>query len=284
MQGTREIKRRIKSVKSTQQITKAMEMVAAAKLRKAQIRVEGARPYTAHVKAIIARLLQFAPQMEHSFLKEREEVKTRGYLVVTSDRGLAGGYNSNLLRKTKEVITGTEGNGIIAIGRKGRDFFRNRHFDIQAEYLGIEDAPSWEEVRSISGQASRLFLDGVYDELYLVYNEFINAMQHKPIIEKLLPLEPLVKVEEREHKEPYQFEPGPKETLDKLLPRYIDSLIFGALLEAKASEHGARMTAMGSATKNADEMIDKLTLHYNRARQSSITQEILEIVNGAQAL
>lgn len=286
MQSTREIRRRIKSVKSTQQITKAMEMVAAAKLRKAQARVESSRPYTQQSKVVIARLLKLAPGLEHQFLKERDEVKTRGYLVITSDRGLCGGYNTNLLKKAYNDIREKSDSdiGVVALGRRGRDYFRRREYNILGEFIGLEDNPSWDEIRNVGSQVTQNFLDGVYDEVYLVYNHFLNAMQHVPTIEKLLPLEPLAEFEPPPEEEPYQFEPGPEEVLQKLLPRYLDSLIYGAMLEAKAAEHGARMTAMGSATKNADDMIGKLTLTYNRARQSSITQEILEIVNGAEAL
>ena len=283
--STKEIKRRIRSVRNTEQITRAMEMVAGAKLRKAQERLEGARPFGEHMRQVINRVLSYSLQLDHPFLEERE-VRTTGYLVVTSDRGLCGGYNSNLLRKLISELEEEKENQFFVVGRRGRDYLRRRGYHIVSEYLNVEDVPGWEQVESLGEMAVQMFLDGVVDELYVCYNHFINALQQKPVFLRLLPMAPpdpeeLPPVNETLY---FQYEPGAEAVLNSLLPRYINSSIYSALLEAKTSEHGARRTAMNAATKNAEEMIDRLTYTYNQARQASITQELLEIVNSAEAL
>lgn len=286
MQGTREIKRRIKSVQNTKQITKAMKMVSAAKLRRAQERAEASRPYSEKIKEVIGSIAAKVENVEHPLLKVRD-IKKTGYFIITSDRGLAGGYNSNLLRnlvKTiKERHQTTDEYVIFVVGRKGRDFFKKRGYPLIGEIIGLSDSPTFIDIKNLASTAVGMYAEGVFDELYLVYNEFLSAIQQIPVEKKLLPLADL----EGKGTDNYtfiDFEPSAEDVLNVLLPRYAETLIFTAVLNAKASEHGARMTAMGNATDNAEEMISALTLTFNRARQASITQEISEIVGGASAL
>jgi F-type H+-transporting ATPase subunit gamma len=281
--GMRDIKRKIKSVQSTKQITKAMEMVAASKLRKSQLAAEAARPYAAKIKEVIAAIASGTKGIQHPMLQSRE-IKKTGYLVITSDRGLAGGYNSNLLRKLRGTLNenhaSAEEYAIFVIGRKGRDFFKQRNMPVVKEVTGIGDSPSFTDIKVIAKTAVEGFEQGAYDELYLVYNEFISPIQQKPVEKRLLPLD---EVNNDQAGADYEYEPSAEGVLKVLLPRYAETLIYSALLEAKASEFGARMSAMSNATKNASEMISRLTLQYNRARQAAITQEISEIVAGANA-
>ena len=285
MKSLREIRRRIRSVKSTQQITKAMEMVAAAKLRKAQDAAENARPYAEQMKEIISRLVGAMPNMQHPLVEQRE-VKNSGFLVVAADRGLCGGYNTGLLRFAAGNIKDKDKTQIIAVGKKARDYFRRREYNLYSAHLDIEDYPEWKRVQQIGQEGVESFSSGECDELYLVYTEFVNAMRQIPRIVKLLPMEPVKEEQDAQKgaKALYHFEPDEEAIIDKFLPKYIESLVYHAMLEAKASEHGARMTAMGSATENAQEMIDSLTIVLNRARQAVITQEILEISNTAMAM
>ena len=285
MRSTKEIKRRIRSVQNTEQITRAMEMVAGAKLRQAQVSLEASRPYGEHMKQAIDRILAYSLQIDHPFLQERE-VKNRGYLVITSDRGLCGGYNTNLLRRVLHEIDQETENQFFVVGKRGRDYLRRRGYHIVSEYLNVEDIPSWEMVQNLGDMTVQLFLDGVVDEVYVCYNYFINALQQRPTMVRLLPLVPpnpeeLPPAEETLY---FRYEPEAEEVLEMLLPRYIYSAVYSALLEAKTSEHGARRTAMNAATKNAEEVIEELTYSYNQARQAAITQELLDIVNSVEAL
>lgn len=283
--GMREIKRQIKSVQSTKQITKAMEMVAASKLRRAQESAQAARPYADKIKEVIASIAVGSDEVEHPMLDKRE-IKKTGYLVITSDRGLAGGYNTNVLRKAMQIInenhSSAEEYALFVIGRKGSDFFRKREMPVIEQVTGIADAPLFSEIREVASAAVRNFENESYDELYLVYNEFVSALSQTPVVKQLLPLTDDTLVSDTKVTE-YEFEPSEIEVLNVLLPKYAETLIYSAVLEGKASEFGARMTAMGSATNNATEMISDLTLIYNRARQAAITQEISEIVAGANA-
>ncbi len=279
MAGVRDIRRRIRSVRNMQQITKAMKMVAAAKLRKAQEKVIAARPYARQLQAVLARLAQAQVDVSHPLLEKRP-VQKLGYILVTSDRGLCGGFNASLIRMTDSIIQEeSRSSGLVAVGRKGRDFFR-RKANLITEFIGLGDDPSYGQAKNIAEAVIRLYQDGELDEVHLIYAEFINAIQQKPTMLKLLPIEqPEGKLGRQ-----YIFEPSPADIIARLLPKYVEILIFRALLESKASEQGARMTAMGSATDNAKEMIDRLTLAMNRARQAAITKEISEIVGGAAAL
>jgi len=280
--GLREIKRRLKSVKNMKQITKAMEMVSAANLRRAQGRAEAARPYAEKMREVIASIASGTQGIQHPMLQSRP-IKKTGYLVITSDRGLAGGYNSNLLREALAAIRqrheSPDEYAVMVIGRKGRDFFRRRGIALIDEVTGLPDSPRFADIKSIAANAVQKYANGEYDELYIWYNHFVNPLVQRPVESRLLPL-----VDVGQHSGvSYEFEPTPEAVLQVLLPKYAETLIFAAVLDAKASEFGARMNAMGNATRNATEIIGTLTLEYNRARQAAITQEITEIVAGANA-
>lgn len=282
--GIRDIKRQIKSVKDTRQITKAMEMVAASKLRRAQQAAESARPYSEKMKEVVSSIASGTKGVKHPMLEKREIRKT-GYLIVTSDKGLVGGYNANLLRKLTDTIQSRHKSKdeyvLFVIGRKGRDFCRRRDLPIVEEVTGLSDAPKFSDIKAVAASAVKNFAEGAYDELYLLYNQFNSAISQTPIEIRLLPL---ADIAEEGTKANYEYEPSPEGVLETLLPQYAETLIYSAVLEGKASEFGAKMTAMGNATKNATEMINKYTLIFNRARQAAITQEISEIVAGANAL
>jgi len=283
MPGVRDIKRRIRSVKSTQQITKAMKMVAAAKLRKTQEAVVASRPYAKKMEEVLGRIVASAEEKIHPFMVAGP-VSTAGIVLFTADRGLAGGYNANLIRKAVVEAARMEDveTRFITVGRKGRDYLRRRQKTIDGQFIGIKDTPTITEAKEIANMATGLYLNGTYDEVYLIYQEFISAVQQRPVIKKLLPI-PFEEGEGGQETD-YLYEPQPGQVLEMLLPKYVNNEVFQALMEAKASEHGARMTAMSSATDNAGEMIDKLVLSFNRARQAAITREIAEIVGGANAL
>ena len=286
--GVREFKRRIRSVKNTQQITKAMKMVSAAKLRKAQERAEASRPYTETLQGTLARLAALSTDVEHPLLVKREEVRKVGYIVVTADRGLCGGYNTNIIRAANDAIASDDRKietGIIAVGRKARDFYRKRS-GLDAEYTNLGDVVSYADAREIAEYIINAYENEELDEVYLVYSRFVNVLRQIPTVTKLLPIE---NIEEEQTDKPekyveYIYEPSAALILLTLLPRYVGSQVYHAMLESKASEQGARMTAMGNATQNAGEIIDALTLQMNKVRQSAITDEILDIVGGAEAL
>ncbi len=285
MKALREIRRRVRSVKNTQQITRAMEMVAAAKLRKAQERAESARPYAEQMKGIVSRLVSHMPNLQHELVEQRE-VKNSGYLVIAADRGLCGGYNSGLVRFATSYMEDPAKTKVTAVGKKVRDFYRRRNYELFSTHLDIEDYPEWRRIKNIGQEVVQGFREEEFDELFLVYTEFISPARQEPRIVKLLPMEPVSEEAEKEEEKKgakalYSFEPDEATIIQSLLPKYIENLIYHALLEAKASEHAARMSAMRNATDNADEMIDSLTMQLNRARQASITQEILEVSNAA---
>lgn len=281
--GMRDIKRQIKSIQNMKQITKAMEMVAAAKLRKAQEKAEAARPYAEKLKEVISSIAAGTNGVKHPMLQVRD-VKKTGYLVITSDRGLAGGSNANVLRSVMNTIRenhkSSDEYSLFVIGRKGRDYFRRRNFSMVEQVTDLPDSPTYSDIKSIASKAVQFFEEEQYDVLYIFYNEFVNALTQVPVQKRLLPLE---EVKAEGSVSSYEYEPSAEEVLTVLLPKYAETLVFSAVLDAKASEFGAKMTAMGSATKNATKMINDLTLTYNRARQAAITQEISEIVAGANA-
>lgn len=281
--GMREIKRQIKSTENTKQITKAMELVAASRLKRAQQAAEAARPYADKLKEVVGSIAAGSKGVKHPMLISRSIRKT-GYLVITSDRGLAGGYNANVLRRVmneiKERHSSPSEYAIFVVGRKGRDFFRRRGIEIVEEVTGLSDSPTFADIKSVAAAAVKNFEDGTYDELYLVYNQFKNAITQIPTVKRLLPMEDVSGTVSVAN---YEYEPSPEGVLEVLLPKYAETLIYSAVLEGKASEFGARMTAMNNATKNATKMISTYKLAYNRARQASITQEISEIVAGANA-
>jgi F-type H+-transporting ATPase subunit gamma len=282
-QNTRDIKRRIGSVKNTAQITKAMEMVAAAKLRRVQEAVQLSKPYLAKMTEMLSNISLSARWIKHPLLAERP-VKRTGYLVITADRGLAGAYNAQVIRtalqefRHKDKSTYT----VYAVGRKGRDFFKRQGYPLGGEVIGLPDSPTYQSVRGLAEQVVEAYGNEQFDELYFVYNEFINAVTQRPVVKKVLPLSELAADGGKQVN--YLFEPDPETIFTELLPRYAETLVYQAVLDAKASEHGARMTAMGNATDAAKDMIDSLTLVLNRARQAAITTQIVEIVGGAEAL
>lgn len=284
-QGIREVKRRIKSVKNTRQITKAMKMVSTAKLRRAQDQAQAARPYAQKVQDVVASIASGSTSFKHPMLQTRP-VKKTGYIVITSDRGLAGGYNGNIIRKVLQAANekhkSKDEYAIFAIGRKGRDFFVKRDYPVIEEVVGMPENPNFADIKQIAYTAVKLYADEKIDELYLCYNEFESAISQIPQVKRLLPLQS-IESDSQASTVNYDYEPSAEEVLEVLLPKYAETLIYSAVLDAKASEHGARMTSMGNATDNASDIIDRLTLFYNRARQAAITQEISEIVAGANS-
>ncbi|MEW6425122.1 MAG: ATP synthase F1 subunit gamma [Bacillota bacterium] len=281
MPSLRDLRRRIRSIKSTQQITKAMKAVSAAKMQKAQDQVIAARPYARRMREVLGRLAAFAQGVKLPLLEAREPEKA-AFIVVTADRGLCGGFNANLIRRATREIKKFDNVSLVSVGRKGRDFFRRRGYHIAAQYIRLGETVRFPQAQEIARFVIEKYTAGEFDAVYLVYSEFVNVLVQRPAMVRLLPVEP-----PREGDKgyiDYIFEPSAEEVLKELLPLYVENTVFYALLESKASEHSARMTAMDNASKNAGEMIDKLTLAMNRARQTAITKEILEVVSGAAAL
>jgi len=290
MASLRDIRKRIKSVKSTRQITKAMKMVSAAKLRKAQDAIMAARPYAQTLEALINELVSRVEpgSVSHPLLVERP-VKKAEVLLVTSDRGLAGGFNANVskaaFRYLKDDGAKLEKTFITTVGKKGGDFLRARGFSVRKDWAGVTGKITYGVATEIAAEASKRFLDSEVDAVYLGYNEFVSAISQKVTFVRLLPFETSKKKATTGAATiDYKYEPSPQAVLDALVPQALNTRIFRALLESAASEHGARMTAMENATKNAGDMISRLTLFYNRTRQAAITKELMEIVSGAEAL
>jgi F-type H+-transporting ATPase subunit gamma len=281
----RDIQSKINSTKKTKQITKAMQMVSASKLTRAEQNAKAFVPYSEKMQEVVVQIAA-SGDATHPMLQTRA-VKKTGYLVITADRGLAGGYNNNVIREVYRTIqhqhTDADEYTVIAAGRFGRDFFKKNNLPIAKEIIGLPDQPDFSDIKQIASEAVEMFLEEEIDELVLFYNHFNSAISQEVTSQKLLPLTDLSSEKGRSVQSMYEFEPDAEEILKVLLPQYAESLIYGALLDAKASEHAARMTAMRSATDNANERIDDLTLTYNRARQAAITQEISEIVSGAAA-
>lgn len=286
MSSLQHTRRRIGSIKNTQQITKAMKMVAAAKLKRAQERILEARPYAQKMLSVLENLSMRIERGRHPLLAKRGDKKIE-VMIVTSDRGLCGAFNANIIRRSMEFLKQKkeEGCGITLnmVGRKGRDFFRRRDFEMRKTWADIFDRLSYENASEMGRDIVESYEKGLFDELYVVYNEFKSAIQQRVITEKLLPIEPTKPVE-IEIAVDYIYEPSAEVILQSLLPKHIEVQVFRILLESNASEYGARMTAMDAATKNAKELIKKLTLIYNRTRQEMITKELMDIVNGAEAL
>lgn len=286
MAQMRDIKRRIKSVNSTMQITKAMYLVSSAKLRKARERVETTRPYSETIVDSIQRVLGSAKGVSHPFLEKRE-VKKTAYIVVSADRGLAGGYNSNVLKLAESIIEDKSKAEIIAYGSKSRDYFIKRGYEVSDFLTGVTEEPEYVDARQSGDAVIEKYKNGEIDEVKLVFTKFVSMISQEPTVMTLLPVQVETKeesVDDKGMKTLTEYEPSPEVVLDYLVPKYINGAIFGALVESAASQQGARMTAMESATSNAEDIIDSLGLVYNRARQASITQEISEIVGGAEAL
>ena len=283
METMRDIKRRIGSVQNTKKITRAMKMVAGAKLRRSQDKAENARPFFNKTRKVLLDVEKHSRNANHELLNEREG-KKHLYILITADRGLCGAYNSKVIDKFKKSINDDEENTILAIGSKGRDYFKKRNYEILSEYIQIDDYPDFDLARKIGNEVISLFKEEMVDKVSLIYTHFITALSQEV---KTIPFLPVESPEERERDEvqvEYIYEPSADEVLDVILPQYVYNVLYSSLLESKASEYGSRMTAMDSATDNADDMIDELTKTYNRARQSEITKEITEIVSGAEAL
>ncbi|MEO6259305.1 MAG: ATP synthase F1 subunit gamma [Thermoanaerobaculia bacterium] len=281
MPSTIDIRRRIRSVKNTQQITKAMKMVAAAKLRRAQDRIFAARPYAAALREVLTHVATRVEELKHPLLEVREE-KSALVIVVTADKGLAGAFNANAIKAAQNAIAEHrwENVEVLPLGRKASDFYKRRTIPIRKQVYALQ-ALSLETARELALAISEAFISGEFDAVYAVYNEFRSVMSQDIRVERLLPIERAW--DEQEVTIDYLYEPSPEAILSELLPKHIEFQLYRILLESAAAEQGARMTAMEAATKNASEMIDFLTLTYNRIRQASITKEIIEIVSGAAA-
>jgi len=286
MPGTKEIRRRIRSVISIQQITRAMEMIAVSRLKRAEDRLRSARPYAEKIWELMESLAPCLPRVDHPLLVKRE-VKSIGLTLITSDKGLCGGYNANAISQATKFIDAHPGKEVrlILVGRKGYDFFRRKGYPIDHTLLQLSKEISLQEVKEISGAVINGFEAARYDEVYLIYTHFQSPMVTRPTLMKLLPLESeeVLKKEAGMQGEPI-FEPTAEEIMALLLPKYLEAQIYKGLVESVASEQGARMVSMKSATENAEEMISTLTLSYNKARQASITKELLEVTTGAEAL
>lgn len=284
MANTQALRRRIRSVKSTQQITKAMKMVAAAKLRRAQTRIIEARPYANALEGVLRSLASRVPAHRHALLDERQEKRVT-LVVITGDKGLCGAFNSNVLREASTLLRDGrwERTDLVLIGRKATDYFKHRGVAPVAVYPDVMGNVSTEGTFAAAREMADRFSKRETDAIYLLSNRFRSIMQQKVVLHRLLPIE-RTQLAGGERLTGYIFEPTPAALLDHLLPRYVEFEVLRAVLSSQAAEHAARMTAMGAATKNAGEMIDTLTLTYNSVRQASITKELIEIVSGAQAL
>lgn len=283
MGSLREIETRIKSTKKTSQITRAMQMVSASKLSRAELNAKAFIPYMEKIQEVTGSIAA-GTDIEHPMLVSRP-VKKTAYIVITSDRGLCGGYNSNIIRKVTNTIaerhTSKDDVVIFVLGRKGFEHFSKRGYNVIDSVIGLSDHPTFAEIKEIANKAVGMFTDSIYDELYMYYTHYISAISHEVTEKKVLPL---TDIASESATASYEFEPSGEAILEVLLPQYAESLIFGALLDSKASEHASSMTAMKSATDNAGDLIDSLTLQFNRARQAAITQQITEIVGGVAAL
>ena len=284
MATLRDIRRRIGSVQNTKQITRAMKVVAASKLRRSQERIFNARPYANQMMALLESLAARLEQQQHPLLARRPERKIL-LVVVTADRGLCGAFNANLLRTAQDYIRerGEDKVSLVTVGRKGRDFFRRRSSKITAEYVNIFRQLEFSHAKDLADKIIELYTSETVDAVDFVYNEFKSMMVQNVKVERYLPVDPLVPPE-GEFLADYIYEQPPAEILKTLLPRYVEVQVFRALLESQAAEYAARMTAMDAATNNADELIESLRLKLNRLRQAGITKEIIEVVSGAQAL
>ncbi|MBW2406426.1 MAG: ATP synthase F1 subunit gamma [Deltaproteobacteria bacterium] len=295
MATLKDVKTKISAVKKTQQITKAMNMVAASKLRGAQVSMEGFRPYSGKFAEVLGSLAEKAGEETNPLLEAREEVERVHIVLCTSDRGLCGGFNANLIAKAKALKEEKNQQGIDVIftnfGKKGRDWCRKKKFEIVDQYLGVVGAKFGFNIAASAGQKLiNGFLDKTYDEVYIVYAEFVSMARQLPVLKQILPIQPIESAEEGAKGEETSYlaehicEPSPQELLGELLPKNVYVQLYSALLETSTSEHAARMAAMDNATKACKDMIENLTLVYNKARQAAITAELMDIVGGAEAL
>ena len=294
METVQDLKRRIRSVRNTRKITRAMELVAAAKLRRAEQRIVALRPYAQTMSELIAGVGRASASVRLPLLEQREAVENVAIVPLTGDRGLAGAFNAQIMRRAfaLERALRADGKGVrwIAVGKKGRSTLTFRRRELAGAYVGFTDRPAYEDAQAIAHRAGELFTSGEVDRVVLVYNTFVSAMTQRVTEQDVLPISrDILETDEEERaadvlRGDFIFEPEPELILERLLPVYLETQVYRALLESTASEQGARMTAMRNASKNAGDLIDTLTLRMNRARQAEITQEILEVVAGAEAL
>lgn len=290
MASLKDIRKRIKSAKGTEKITKAMKMVSASKLRKAQEEVRQARPFAEHMGELMSHLvlrLQAQGEIPNPLLKTRETKKRAEVIIISSDRGLCGGFNGNVVRKATrflhEIASEYEEIGVSTIGKKGFESFRSSPFTLRKNYQDVFGHGAYLSAIDIASELCQNYIAEGVDAIWLVYNEFKSALSQVPVVKQLLPVTP-AQLDAHDFPVDYIYEPSQKDLLDHLVPRYFATKLFQAVLESQASEHGARMTAMDNAVRNAKEMISNLTLQYNRARQAVITKELMEIISGSEAL
>jgi F-type H+-transporting ATPase subunit gamma len=292
MATLRDIRRRIRSVESTQKITRAMKLVAAAKLRRAQERIVSARPYAVKMAELLSSLVRRAEGEAHPLLVRRPAARKR-LVIITADKGLCGAFNSNILRASLAFLReqGETNVTLVVVGKKARDFYRRRQYEIKSEMLGFFDRLAYSHAQELAGGLMQEYLSGEVDEVHLLYNEFRSVAVQRVKREQLLPIESAEAVDGQGNQGgaagaagDYIYEPSPEAILAALLPRHVTTQVYRALMESVAGEYGARMTAMEAATKNAKEMISVLSIQYNKARQERITKELLDIVGGAEAL
>jgi F-type H+-transporting ATPase subunit gamma len=294
MASVQDLKRRIRSVRNTRKITRAMELVAAAKLRRAEQRITAMRPYAETMSELIAGVGRAASSVRLPLLEQRESVETVAIVPLTGDRGLAGSFNAQIMRRSFALERSLQGEGKgvrwVAVGKKGRSTLTFRRRELAGAYLGFTDRPTYADAQGVAHRIAELFTSGDVDRVVLVYNTYVSALTQRVTEQDILPISAdILEADEKERADDvlrgdFIFEPEPEEILERLLPVYLETQIYRALLESTASEQGARMTAMRNASKNAGEIIESLTLSMNRARQAEITQEILEVVAGAEAL
>jgi F-type H+-transporting ATPase subunit gamma len=287
----RVLRRRIKSVQSTKKITKAMELISASRIVKAQQRVAAARPYAEQITGVIGNLAAAGASLSSPLLQPREDVRTVALVVIVSDRGLAGAYNGNVIRAAERAIKAHQADGkqvrLVIVGKKAETYFRFRKMALDAAWQGMSDTPTYEDARTVAAFVTERFESGEYDQVELVYTQFLSAGNQRVVARRFMPLDSATLETAAKGDGPsadYEYEPGPGEILERLLPRYAEARLFAALLDAAASEHASRQRAMKSATDNAEELITKLSRVMNRARQDSITTEIMEIIGGAESL
>jgi F-type H+-transporting ATPase subunit gamma len=294
MATVQDLKRRIRSVRNTRKITRAMELVAAAKLRRAEQRITALRPYAETMNELISGVGRAASSVRLPLLEQRENVGAVAIVPLTGDRGLAGSFNAQIIRRSLALERSLQGEGKtvrwVAVGKKGRSTLTFRRRELSGAYTGFTDRPTYEDAQAVAHRVAELFTSGEVDRVVLVYNTYVSPLTQRVTEQDVLPISPEILATDEEERADdrlrgdFIFEPEPEEILVRLLPVYLETQIYRALLESTASEQGARMTAMRNASKNAGELIDSLTLRMNRARQAEITQEILEVVAGAEAL
>ncbi|HEX5365331.1 MAG TPA: F0F1 ATP synthase subunit gamma [Acidimicrobiales bacterium] len=285
----RALRRQIRSVQSTKKITKAMELIAASRIARAQQRVAAARPYSERITDVIRNLAAAGAGGGSPLLEEREEVRTTAFVVVAADRGLSGAYNSSVIRAAERSMQRLRADGrgtrLVTVGKKAQSYFRFRGWDIDQAYVGMSDTPSYEDARRVAEDVVGRFVQGEYDRVELAYTQFLSAATQRVVVRRFVPLDTAILAEAGDGPAAdYEFEPGPQEILDRLLPRYAEARLYAALLEGSASFFAAQQRAMKSATDNAEELIVKYSRAMNRARQDAITTEIMEIVGGAEAM